>query len=66
LTWIGTGLSVGFGAGAALVGGIADAHGAHVAFWVPVGCALVAASFALALARQMSSRFRQPDAVVVG
>jgi MFS family permease len=66
LTWIGTGLSVGFGAGAALVGGIADAHGARLAFWVPVACALVAASFALALARKMSSRFRQPDAVVIG
>ncbi|HEX2901989.1 MAG TPA: MFS transporter, partial [Jatrophihabitans sp.] len=30
LAWIGTGLSVGYGAGAALVGGIADRHGAHV------------------------------------
>jgi MFS family permease len=50
LTWIGTGLSVGYGAGAALVGGIADKHGAHLAFAVPIGCALLSAAFAVALA----------------
>jgi MFS family permease len=66
LTWIGTGLSVGFGAGAALVGGIADAHGARVAFWVPVVCALTAASFAVALARQMSDRATASDPAFVG
>jgi MFS family permease len=37
LSWIGTGLNVGYGAGAALVGGIADAHGAHTAFLVVIG-----------------------------
>jgi MFS family permease len=66
LTWIGTGLSVGFGAGAAMVGGIADAHGARTAFWVPVVCALVAAAFALALAGQMLDRTRTPHAVMLG
>ena len=50
LTWIGTGLSVGYGLGAALVGGIADAHGARVAFVVPVTCALAAAVCAVSLA----------------
>jgi MFS family permease len=53
LTWIGTGLSVGYGFGAAMVGGVADAHGARVAFWVPIGCALTAAAFALSLAARM-------------
>lgn len=40
LSWIGTGLNVGYGAGAALVGGIADAHGARTAFLVVIGSAL--------------------------
>ena len=54
LTWIGTGLSVGYGVGASLVGGIADAHGARVAFWVPVMCALAAAGTALALSARLA------------
>ncbi|HTZ44213.1 MAG TPA: MFS transporter [Jatrophihabitans sp.] len=53
LTWIGTGLSVGYGAGAALVGGIADRHGAHLAFLVPICCSLLAASCAVALGARM-------------
>jgi hypothetical protein len=57
LTWIGTGLSVGYGFGAAVVGGIADRHGARIAFCVPVGCALLVAVFALLLA----SRLRTPE-----
>jgi MFS family permease len=61
LTWIGTGLSVGYGLGAACVGSVADAHGARVAFWVPVGCALVAG----ALAVSMSARLARPAAVPV-
>lgn len=53
LTWIGTGLAVGYGLGAALVGGIADQHGARVAFCVPVGCALLVAVVALLLAARL-------------
>jgi MFS family permease len=53
LTWIGTGLSVGFGIGASVVGGIADQHGARVAFLVPSGCALLAAICALTLAHRL-------------
>lgn len=53
LTWIGTGLSVGYGLGAAVVGGIADRHGARFAFSLPVGCALVSAVFALLLAARL-------------
>jgi MFS family permease len=54
LTWIGTGLSVGYGLGAAGVGSVADAHGARVAFWLPVGCALIAGALALALAARLA------------
>jgi MFS family permease len=62
LTWIGTGLSVGYGLGAACVGSVADAHGARVAFWVPVGCALIAGAIAVS----MSARLARPAAVPVG
>ena len=58
LTWIGTGLSVGYGLGAALVGGIADRHGARLAFSVPVGCALLAAACALLLAARLRAPAR--------
>ena len=64
LTWIGTGLSVGYGAGAALVGGIADRHGAHAAFGVPIGCSLLAAGFAVALAVRMRAATRPAVAEV--
>jgi MFS family permease len=65
LTWIGTGLSVGFGAGAAVVGGIADAHGARIAFWVPVACALAAACCALALQARLKAPALHQQRVVV-
>jgi predicted MFS family arabinose efflux permease len=35
-----TGLNVGYGAGAAVVGEIADAHGARTAFWVAIAAGL--------------------------
>lgn len=66
LTWIGTGLSVGYGIGAAIVGGIADAHGARVAFVVPVVCALSAAGCAVALAVRLGSRDQVAESVGVG
>jgi MFS family permease len=40
LSWVSTGLNVGYGAGAALVGGIADHHGARTAFLVVVASAV--------------------------
>jgi len=61
LTWIGTGLSVGYGAGAALVGRIADTHGAHVAFAVPITCAVLTGMFALILPVRM--RMPEPHGV---
>jgi MFS family permease len=36
LAWVLTGLNIGYGAGSAIVGAIADAHGARVAFLVTV------------------------------
>jgi MFS family permease len=54
LTWIGTGLSVGYGLGAAVVGSIADQHGAHAAFAVPFACSLVTGAFAVALYLRLS------------
>jgi MFS family permease len=55
LTWIGTGLSVGYGFGAALVGSIADAHGARIAFTVPVVGAVIAAAIAGLLAVRLAA-----------
>lgn len=40
LSWVSTGLNVGYGAGAAMVGGIADHHGARAAFFVVVAASV--------------------------
>ena len=66
LTWIGTGLSVGYGLGAAVVGGIADRHGARFAFSLPVGCALASAVFALLLAARLREARPGQPAIPVG
>ena len=57
LTWIVTGLSIGYGAGAAVVGGIADAHGARTAFGVTVVAGLLSGAVGWLLHRQL----RAPD-----
>ena len=44
-----TGLSVGYGAGASLVGSIADQHGARSAFLVVLGSSVAAGLLALLL-----------------
>ena len=65
LAWLVTGLSIGYGAGAALVGGIADVHGARAAFGVTVVAGALLGALALALHRQLG-RHRaesQPPAV---
>jgi len=61
LSWIGTGLSVGYGAGAALVGGIADAHGARAAFLVVIGSALPVGVVGLLLHVRRSAEAIAPD-----
>jgi MFS family permease len=55
LSWIGTGLNVGYGAGAAVVGGIADAHGARAAFLVVIGSALPVGVIGLLLRARRSA-----------
>lgn len=54
MAWLLTGLNLGYGAGAALVGGIADHHGARTAFLVAVGSGLIMGVLALALHRRLS------------
>jgi len=54
LAWLTTGLSIGYGAGSSLVGPIADAHGARLAFTVTVGAGLAMAALALVLFRRLS------------
>jgi hypothetical protein len=53
LAWLITGLSVGYGLGAALVGGIADAHGARTAFLVTIVAGLTMGALAVALHRML-------------
>lgn len=56
LAWLTTGLSVGYGVGSALVGGIADAHGARIAFLVTVGSGLLMAALAVVLHGRLAPR----------
>jgi MFS family permease len=64
--WLTTGLSIGYGTAAALVGGIADAHGARVAFLVTVGCGLEVGALALVLYRQLARPPQVAPPAVVG
>jgi MFS family permease len=65
LAWLLTGLNLGYGAGSALVGGIADAHGARVAFVVTVVAALAMGALALLLVRRLTvRRGAEPLAVI--
>jgi predicted MFS family arabinose efflux permease len=57
LSWMLTGLNVGYGAGAAVVGQIADAHGARTSFWVGIAAALAVAGTAAIAYRTL----RAPD-----
>jgi MFS family permease len=49
IAWLMTGLSVGYGAASALVGRIADVHGARVGFSVTIGSGVLVGVVALAL-----------------
>ena len=55
LSWMLTGLNLGYGAGASVVGSIADGHGARVAFTVTIGSALATAAMAWAVHRRLSA-----------
>ena len=61
LSWIGTGLNVGYGAGAAMVGGIADAHGARTAFLVVIGSAVPVGLLGLVLRARRSAVALSPE-----
>jgi MFS family permease len=64
MSWLNTGLSVGYGAAAAVVGRIADAHGARMAFLVPIAFGVVMGGSAVALFRQCRpSEASQPATV---
>lgn len=56
LAWLLTGLSVGYGGGAALVGHIADAAGARVAFTVTLGAGVVTALLGLVIHARLRTR----------
>jgi MFS family permease len=56
MSWPITGLSVGYGVASAIVGRIADAHGARPAFGVAIGSAVLVGAIALALHRRLSVR----------
>ena len=64
--WFSTGIAVGYGIMSALVGRIADAHGARPAFLVTVGCGLALGVTAVVLHRQLARRPVAPQPVSVG
>jgi MFS family permease len=53
LAWVTTGLNVGAGLAAPVVGLLADAAGARVALAIPLGSSLVAGTLALATTRHL-------------
>jgi MFS family permease len=63
LAWLVAGLSLGYGAGAALVGTIADHHGARTAFGVTIGAGLLMALLAVVLHARLRASASEPVAV---
>ncbi|MGI8881688.1 MAG: MFS transporter [Jatrophihabitans sp.] len=60
LAWVTTGLNVGYGSLAAVVGAIADRHGAHNAFYVSVGAGVFVATGTTVLLLSLRRVHRQP------
>ena len=56
LSWVGTGLNVGYGIGAAVAGIVADRHGAHLAFLTPIAAGVLLVLAALALRQRIGGR----------
>lgn len=54
MAWLTTGIAVGYGVAAALVGGIADAHGARFAFSVTIGAGIAVGALALVLYHRLT------------
>ena len=55
MSWLTTGLCVGYGIAAAIVGRLADAHGARAGFTVTIGCGLAVGVLALVLHWRIAS-----------
>jgi MFS family permease len=66
MAWLTTGLSIGYGAAAALVGRIADVHGARFAFLVTIGSGLLVGVLAVALYAQLRERAAESQATLIG
>lgn len=66
LAWLTTGLSIGYGFAAAIVGRLADAYGARLAFTVTIGSGLFVGALALALYARLRERVVESEAAVVG
>lgn len=62
LAWLVTGLNLGYGAGSAIVGQIADAHGARAGFLVAIAAGLLVAVSAVAL----HARLAEPSPATAG
>ena len=63
LAWLVAGISLGYGGGAAVVGAIADAHGARPAFGVTVGAGMLMAALAVLLHARLHRTASEPVAV---
>jgi predicted MFS family arabinose efflux permease len=63
LSWVSTGLSVGYGVGAAVAGVVAERHGAHLAFFTPIAAGVILVIAAVGLRRRIADR---PAVAIVG
>lgn len=66
MAWLTTGLSIGYGAASALVGRVADIHGARVAFTVTIGSGVLVGAVALGLHARLRGRSAASRDAVVG
>jgi MFS family permease len=66
LAWLTTGLSIGYGIASAIVGRVADGHGARVAFSVTIGSGLLVGALAVVLSARLRAPVPESEAAVVG
>ena len=62
LAWLVTGISLGYGLGAAITGRVTDVYGARTAFGVAIGAGLLTALLAVLLHARLRERTPSPDA----
>ncbi|MCU1657950.1 MAG: putative arabinose efflux permease, family [Pseudonocardiales bacterium] len=65
MAWLTTGLSIGYGLAAAIVGRLADVHGARSAFSVTIAAGLLVGAMALVLFQRLSDRASASQPVAV-